>query len=67
VTGTIDLVHRAGDQWRVIDYKTDVDLTDENRQRKYEEQVRWYAAAWGQVATGKVAASIVPARKPGKR
>jgi ATP-dependent exoDNAse (exonuclease V) beta subunit len=66
VTGTIDLVHRAAEGWRVIDYKTDMDLTDATAQRKYEEQVRWYAAAWGRVATGKVAASIVAARKPGQ-
>ncbi len=64
VTGTIDLVHRAGDAWRVIDYKTDVDLGNAEAQRKYDEQVRWYAAAWGRVAGGRVGAAIVPARKP---
>jgi ATP-dependent helicase/nuclease subunit A len=64
VTGTIDLVHRTDDGWRVTDYKTDVDLGNADAQRKYEEQVRWYAAAWSRVAVGKVATSVVAARKP---
>ena len=66
VTGTIDLVHRTDDGWRVTDYKTDVDLGNADAQRKYEEQVRWYAAAWSRVAGGNVGAAVVPARKPGK-
>jgi ATP-dependent helicase/nuclease subunit A len=66
VTGTIDLVHRTDDGWRVTDYKTDVDLGNVDAQRKYEEQVRWYAAAWSRVAGGHVGAAVVPARKPGK-
>jgi hypothetical protein len=50
--------------WRVTDYKTDVDLGNGDAQRRYDELVRWYAAAWGRVAGGAVAAAIVPARKP---
>ena len=53
-----------GEGWRLIDYKTDVDPGNTEAQRKYDEQVRWYASAWGRVASGRVAASIVAARKP---
>jgi ATP-dependent exoDNAse (exonuclease V) beta subunit len=63
VTGTIDLVHRTGDGWRVTDYKTDVDLDNPEAQRKYDEQVRWYAAAWSRVASGTIATSVVAARR----
>ena len=63
ITGTIDLVHRAGDEWRVVDYKTDVDLGDVNAQRRYDEQVREYSEAWGRVAGGKVTTSVVAARR----
>ena len=64
ITGTIDLVHRTDEGWRITDYKTDVDPGNTEAQRKYDEQVRWYASAWGRVASGRVAASIVAARKP---
>jgi ATP-dependent exoDNAse (exonuclease V) beta subunit len=63
VTGAIDLVHRAGDGWRLIDYKTDVDLGDADVQRRYAEHVRQYANAWARVAEGLVSTSVVAARK----
>ena len=63
MTGAIDLVHRVGDGWRLIDYKTDVDLGDLDARRKYDMQVESYAAAWRRVAVGNVAASVVVARK----
>lgn len=65
VTGAIDLVHRTSDGWRVIDYKTDVDLGDADVQRQYADQVRDYATAWGRVARAPVTTAVVPARRPG--
>ncbi len=63
VTGVIDLVHRDGDGWRVVDYKTDVE-PDDAAQRRYAEQVRQYAAAWEAVASAPVRSTVVPARRP---
>lgn len=62
VTGVIDLVHRHGDGWRVVDYKTDVDLGP--AVSKYTEQVRAYGDAWERIAGAAVKTAIVPARQP---
>ena len=43
--GVIDLVHRAKDGWRVVDYKTDQDRA-QNLAAKYAAQVTVYAGAW---------------------
>jgi ATP-dependent helicase/nuclease subunit A len=61
-TGAIDLVHRAGDGWRLVDYKTDVGLDDREAQQKYFAQIRAYADAWRRVAGGDVRTDIVPVR-----
>jgi ATP-dependent exoDNAse (exonuclease V) beta subunit len=63
VTGAIDLVHRAGEGWRLTDYKTDADLGDADVQRRYAEQIRQYADAWARIAGGPVSTSVVAARK----
>jgi ATP-dependent exoDNAse (exonuclease V) beta subunit len=63
ITGAIDLVHRTSAGWRAIDYKTDVDLGDEDKQRRYAEQLRTYAVAWGRVAGVTVTTAVVPARR----
>jgi len=59
--GVIDLVHRAADGWRVIDYKTDqaraVDLG-----AKYAAQVRVYAHAWGEASASPVATAVYAVR-----
>lgn len=59
ITGTIDLVHRNGDTWCVVDYKTDVDGALAAR---YEAQVTAYRAAWGKVVEAPVTSHIVRAR-----
>ncbi len=46
VRGVIDLVHRAGDGWRVVDYKTDQDRA-QNLAAKYAAQVTVYAGGLG--------------------
>jgi ATP-dependent exoDNAse (exonuclease V) beta subunit len=60
VTGTIDLVHRQGAGWRVVDYKTDVESS--TVVRRYAEQVRNYAEAWGRISGTKVETAIISAR-----
>jgi ATP-dependent helicase/nuclease subunit A len=63
--GVIDLVHRAGEGWRVVDYKTDqaraADLA-----AKYAAQVTVYAAAWSEAAGGRPVGAAVYAVRDGK-
>ena len=61
VTGVMDLVHRHGDAWRVVDYKTDVD--QETAALKYAEQVRAYSEAWGRISGAAVKTAIISARE----
>jgi ATP-dependent exoDNAse (exonuclease V) beta subunit len=60
-TGSIDLVHRHGGGWRVVDYKTDVD--QESAALKYDEQVRAYADAWAKVSGSATNTTMVAARE----
>jgi ATP-dependent helicase/nuclease subunit A len=60
VTGVIDLVHRHGAEWRVLDYKTDVD--GGTAAPKYAEQVRAYGDAWGRISGVAVKTAIISAR-----
>jgi ATP-dependent exoDNAse (exonuclease V) beta subunit len=62
VTGAIDLVHRHGDGWRVLDYKTDVDQG--NAAQKYADQVRAYAAAWGKISGAATETAVILTRVP---
>jgi ATP-dependent exoDNAse (exonuclease V) beta subunit len=61
VTGAIDLVHRHGVEWRVLDYKTEVD--GETAALKYAEQVRAYGEAWGNISGAAVQTAIISARQ----
>jgi ATP-dependent helicase/nuclease subunit A len=61
VSGTIDLVYRAGDAWCVVDYKTDVDGGGALAGR-YAAQVAAYRDAWSKVSGGTVQSDVVPAR-----
>ncbi len=49
VEGVLDLAFRDGNEWVVVDYKTDVEI--ETKRAEYEEQVRLYARAVS-IATG---------------
>jgi ATP-dependent helicase/nuclease subunit A len=62
--GVIDLVYRASDGWRILDYKTDVSLAPgETLRDRHAPQLARYAAAWRQVTREEVAASgLVSAR-----
>src|SRR5258707_8460365 len=48
LTGAIDLVHRHGVEWRVLDYKTDVD--GGTAALRYAEQGRAYGGAWERIS-----------------
>ena len=63
LTGVIDLVYRVGDEWKIIDYKTDVGGTSEGLAGKYAGQMRAYEGAWCNVTGAKTAATLVPARR----
>jgi ATP-dependent exoDNAse (exonuclease V) beta subunit len=59
VAGTIDLTYLTSDGWRVVDYKTDEDLSRETS-AGYQAQVNAYEQAWttvsGMATTGTLAA-----------
>lgn len=58
VRGVIDLVYRAGDGWRILDYKTDRDAADEAAVRvRHGGQLQQYAGAWERASAEAVARS----------
>jgi ATP-dependent exoDNAse (exonuclease V) beta subunit len=60
LSGTIDLVHRSGERWQVIDYKTDVDTGQ--AAAVYARQIDLYVQAWRRIAQRDAVGAIVPAR-----
>jgi ATP-dependent helicase/nuclease subunit A len=53
--GVIDLVYRAGDGWRILDYKTDQAAADEGVMlERYGVQLAQYGTAWERVSGGEV-------------
>ena len=62
LSGTIDLVYRDGDEWRIVDYKTDADGADADLSVRHRAQLAAYEGAWGAVALAPVQARIVGAR-----
>jgi ATP-dependent helicase/nuclease subunit A len=57
VRGVIDLVYRAPDGWRILDYKTDVSLAPgETLLARHTAQLACYAAAWERATSQKAAA-----------
>jgi len=59
--GVIDLVHRAGEGWRILDYKTDVGVDDATLVARHGGQLATYRAVWGRVTGDKVTDSAVVA------
>ena len=62
LNGTIDLVYRAADGWRLIDYKTDADTSDTDLAIRYRDQITAYEKAWGRFSDGNVSSSLVGTR-----
>jgi ATP-dependent helicase/nuclease subunit A len=53
--GVIDLVYRAADGWRILDYKTDHGLADDRALLdRYGVQLAQYGSAWERVSGGEV-------------
>jgi ATP-dependent helicase/nuclease subunit A len=64
--GVIDLVHRAADGWRILDYKTDHAIAAEQALLdRHGTQLAHYRAAWERVTGEKVAAHGVVAVRTG--
>ena len=61
LNGTIDLVYRAGNVWRIVDYKTDADSAAASLETKYVEQVAAYARAWSVIVPELIETEIVAA------
>jgi ATP-dependent helicase/nuclease subunit A len=56
--GVIDLAYRAGDGWRILDYKTDqIEGDDQGLLARYQAQLGQYRFAWNRIAENTVASS----------
>jgi ATP-dependent helicase/nuclease subunit A len=62
INGTIDSVYQTADGWKIVDYKTDVDVTPAMLQARYSDQLKAYAGAWQRFTDAKVTPAIVDAR-----
>jgi ATP-dependent exoDNAse (exonuclease V) beta subunit len=60
LSGVIDLVHRTGDGWRIVDYKTDRDAAV--LPAKYAGQIAEYERAWRRFVPETVASVLVSTR-----
>jgi ATP-dependent helicase/nuclease subunit A len=61
LTGVMDLVHRTGDGWKIVDYKTDRDPAAVSA--KYAGQIAEYERAWRQFVPESVASVLVSTRR----
>ena len=52
--GVIDLAFREGDEWVILDYKTDRGKTAEQLAEEYRPQVLWYCKAVSELTGQKV-------------
>ncbi|MEO8678619.1 MAG: 3'-5' exonuclease [Vicinamibacterales bacterium] len=62
LNGTIDSVFRHGADWKIVDYKTDVDGTPAILQARYARQLAAYVEAWRRFTDGNVTSSLVATR-----
>jgi ATP-dependent exoDNAse (exonuclease V) beta subunit len=65
LAGTVDLVYKSDESWRLIDYKADTDGSDAELRAKYGTQLDNYEKSWSRIAKAKVTATFVPARTTG--
>jgi ATP-dependent exoDNAse (exonuclease V) beta subunit len=62
VTGVIDLAYRAGEDWDVVDYKTDADAKDVDLKARHQAQLDAYEEAWSRVSGRKTRACVLGTR-----
>jgi ATP-dependent helicase/nuclease subunit A len=65
LTGTIDLVYRIGDTWRLLDYKTDTHGSEVELRAKYGTQIDAYEKAWSRIVGARVTTALVPTKRTG--
>ena len=53
INGTIDSVYRTADGWKIVDYKTDIDVSPAMLQARYADQLKAYADAWRRFTDGR--------------
>jgi hypothetical protein len=59
--GVIDVVHPAGEGWRILDYKTDVGADDATLVARHGRQLATYRAVWERITGAKVTDSAIVA------
>jgi ATP-dependent helicase/nuclease subunit A len=67
LTGTIDLVYRDGDAWRIVDYKTDADAAAVDLDQRHRAQLAAYERAWQGISGAPATARVVGARQGPRR
>jgi ATP-dependent exoDNAse (exonuclease V) beta subunit len=60
VSGVVDLMYRDPDAWQIIDYKTDLDVTE--AAASYAHQIRMYERALASVGIEEAVSQIYPVR-----
>ena len=63
LSGTIDLVYKGPSEWRLLDYKTDSNTTEDDLRARYQQQIDAYLEAWGSLSGGRVSAELISTRK----
>jgi len=63
LNGTIDSVFREADEWKIVDYKTDVDTDAAVLKQRYGEQLAAYVNAWRRFTDKEVKGTLVEARR----
>jgi ATP-dependent helicase/nuclease subunit A len=59
LNGVIDLVYQTKNAWRIVDYKTDVNVAP-GLSTRYREQIGRYEAAWRRFVQGDIVSTVVP-------
>ena len=62
LNGVIDLVHRSGGGWKIVDYKTDIGVEAAVLSPRYAGQVANYERAWTRFVPETVAAALISTR-----
>ncbi len=63
LAGVIDLVFKNGDEWRIVDYKTDVDSAEARSSPQYKHQIAAYQKALASCGLDNIRTSIESVRK----